>query len=229
MSFDLQPASFAASVAAMELGASISLDYRGADTQLVWWGKLSPAAPQPSLQQLGVKVGAFIYKIPSFSSLDSLFTSSCFDWGGASSAWQLSKNWKLDSEVHPDIYQKVEELGPDSALAKLIQAQLDNPASKEKAAVSSDSPGLVRFWKATSKLFAKSLHETFNNVETLLHDREAEAFFAEAWEEDELPPASSDEPAGRFDGSDNAIASGHGNLPLRLKLELAAALGNFRA
>ena len=187
--------------------------------------------PQPSLQQLGVKVGAFIYKIPSFDSLDSLFSSSCFDWGGASSSWQLSKNWKLDSEIHPEVYQKlVEELGSASPLAKLIQAQLDNPASEEKAAASasSESPGLVAFWKKTSKLMAKSLHETLNNVEALLHDREAEAFFAEAWDEEELPPAASDEPAGRFDGSDNAIASGHGNLPLDLKLQLAEGLGNFK-
>ena len=168
MSFDLQPASFAASVAEMELGASISLDYRGADTQLVWWGKLSPSASQPSLQQLGVTVGAFIYKIPSFDSLDSLFSSSCFDWGGASSSWQLSRNWKLDSEIHPEVYRKlVEELGAASPLAKLIQAQLDNPASKEKApaSASSESPALAAFWKKTSKLMAKSLHQTLDNVE----------------------------------------------------------------
>ena len=76
---------------------------------------------------------------------------------------------------------------------------------------------------------AKSLKETLSNVETLTEDREAEAFFAEAWEDDEpeLPPASSDK-AGRLDGSDDSLASGHGNLPLNLKLQLAAALGNFR-
>ena len=218
MSFDLEPASFAASVAEMELGASISLDYRGADTQLVWWGKLSPSASQPSLQQLGVTVGAFIYKIPSFDSLDSLFSSSCFDWGGASSSWQLSRNWKLDSEIHPEVYRKlVEELGAASPLAKLIQAQLDNPAaSKEKAAASasSESPALTAFWKKTAKLMSKSLHQTLDNVEALLHDREAEAFFAEAWdEEEELVPPASEEPAGRFDGSDNAIASRHSFTP----------------
>ena len=73
MSFDLEPASFAASASAMELGGTVSLDYRGADTQLVWWGKLSPSASQPSLQKLGVSLGAYIYKIPSFSSLENLF------------------------------------------------------------------------------------------------------------------------------------------------------------
>ena len=138
MSFELQPTSFSQAVAAMELGASISLDCRGQDCQLVFWGKLAPEASQPSLQQLHVKVAPFIFKMPSFDSMESLFTSSCFDWGGASSAWQLSANWKLDSEVHPHVYkQMVEELGPESALAKLIQAQLDNPASKAHSVSSS--------------------------------------------------------------------------------------------
>ena len=76
---------------------------------------------------------------------------------------------------------------------------------------------------------SKSLHQTLDNVEALLHDREAETFFEEAWDqEEELPAAASEEPAGRFDGSDNAIASGHGNLPLDLKLQLAEGLGNFK-
>ena len=77
MSFDLEPASFTASASYMELGSTVSLDYRAADTQLVWWGKLSPSASQPSMQKLGVTVGAFIWKIPSFSSLqDHLFSTA---------------------------------------------------------------------------------------------------------------------------------------------------------
>ena len=76
---------------------------------------------------------------------------------------------------------------------------------------------------------AKSLQATLNNVETLIEDREAEAFFAEAWEEEEpeLPPASSDDKAGRLDGSDNSLASGHGNLPLNLKLQLGSRFGQL--
>ena len=113
----------------MELGSTVSLDYRGADTQLVWWGKLSPSASQPSLQKLGVTVGAFIWKIPSFSSLDHLFSTASFDWGQSSSSWQLSRNWKLDSEMHPDVYWKLaESLGEASPLGKLIKAQLENPS-----------------------------------------------------------------------------------------------------
>ena len=231
MSFDLEPASFAASASAMELGGTVSLDYRGADTQLVWWGKLSPSASQPSLQQLGVSLGAYIYKIPSFSSLDHLFSSSSFDWGGSSSSWQLSRNWKLDSEVHPEVYWKLtEELGAASPLGKLIKAQLENPASQQPspASASQGSPALTAFWKKQAKLMSQSLHKTLDNVEALLHDREAEAFFAEAWSEEELAPPASEEPAGRFDGSELALASGFGNLPLDLKLQLAEGLGNFK-
>ena len=149
----------------------------------------------------------------------------------ASSAWQLSPNWKLDSEVHPHVYkQLVEELGSESALTKLIQAQLDNPASKDQPATSKESPSLVAFWKATSKMLAKNLKETLLNVEQLVEGQEGEAFFAEAWEDDEpeLPAASGSDKAGRLDGSDNSLQSGTGNLPLNLKLELATALGNFR-
>ena len=207
MSFDLEPASFAASASAMELGGTVSLDYRGADTQLVWWGKLSPSASQ-SLQQLGVSLGAYIYKIPSFSSLEHLFSSSSFDWSGSSSSWQLSKNWKLDSEVHPEVYWKLtEELGAASPLGKLIKVQLENSASQQPTPASGTqgSPALTAFWKKQAKLMAKSLHTTLDNVEALLYDREAEAFFAEAWSEEELPPTASEEPAGRFDGSELAL------------------------
>ena len=130
MSFDLEPASFTASASYMGLGSTVSLDYRASDTQLVWWGKLSPSASQPSMKQLGVTVGAFIWKLPSFSSLqDHLFSTASFDWGASSSAWQLSKNWKLDSQMHPDVYWKLaESLGEASPLGKLIKAQLETPS-----------------------------------------------------------------------------------------------------
>ena len=117
----------------------------------------------------------------------------------------------LTSEVHPHVYkQLVEELGSESALAKLIQAQLDNPASKaQPAAASKESPGLVVFWKATSKLLAKNLKETLSNVEKLVEDQKAETFFTETWEDDEpeLPTASASDKAGRLDGSDNSLQS----------------------
>ena len=166
-------------------------------TYTTWYNKspqaLAPEASQPSLQQLHVKVSNFIWKMESFASIDSLFTSCSFDWGGASSASHLSLQWKLDSQVHKHVYQKlVEELGAESALGKLIQSQLDNPASSQQPAASKESPSLVAFWKATSKMLHKSLRDTLANVEQLVEAQEAEAFFAEAWEpeEPELAAAS---------------------------------------
>ena len=59
MSFDLEPEAFAASASYMGLGQTVSLDYRASDTQLVWWGKLSQSASQPSMQQAWRASGSF--------------------------------------------------------------------------------------------------------------------------------------------------------------------------
>ena len=75
---------------------------------------------------------------------------------------------------------------------------------------------------------AASLQTTLGNVEALLGDQEAEAAYEEAWPAEQLPKAAWEEPAGRFDGSELALASGFGNLPLDLKMQLAEGLGNFR-
>ena len=65
-------------------------------------------------------------------------------------------------------------------------------------------------------------------MEKLIEQQEAEAFFEGAWQED-IPAAasSSDEASGRVDGSLPSLQSGEGNIPLRLKLRLANALGSF--
>ena len=56
----------------------------------------------------------------------------------------------------------------------------------------------------------KSLRDTLANVEQLIEEKEAEAFFA-AWEpeEPEAPPASASQASGRLDGSDNACSQEH--------------------
>ena len=80
LSFDVEPAGFTASASYLGLGQTVSLDYRASDTQLVWWGKLSQSACQPSMKQLGVKVGAFAWEIPSFTTLqEKLFLTASFD------------------------------------------------------------------------------------------------------------------------------------------------------
>ena len=181
MSFDLEPEAFAASASYMGLGQTVSLDYRASDTQLVWWGKLSQSASQPSMSKLGVKVGAFAWQLPSFTSSslqDQLFTTASFDWGSTSSAWQLSRHWKLDSQQHPDVYWKLaESLGEASPLGKLIKAQLKEGALQQQqpASGTSASAALSSFWKKQAQLMAASLQTTLGNVEALLEEREAAA------------------------------------------------------
>ena len=211
LSFDLEPASFTASASYMGLGQTVSLDYRASDTQLVWWGKLSQSACQPSMKQLGVQVGAFAWQIPSFTTLqEKLFLTASFDWGSTSSAWQLSRHWKLDSQQHPDVYWKLaESLGEASPLGKLIKAQLEAGALQQPqpASGTSASAALSSFWKKQAQLMAASLQTTLGNVEALLEEREAAESLEEAWPEEQLPKAAWEEPAGRFDGSELALAS----------------------
>ena len=68
-SFTVEPESFSHSARFMKLGQTVTLDYRASDTQLVFWGKLDKKAFQPSLTALGVEVGAFAWKLPSFHDL----------------------------------------------------------------------------------------------------------------------------------------------------------------
>ena len=84
------------------------------------------------------------------------------------------------------------------------------------------------FWKATSKSLSRTLQTTLDNVEKLIEQQEAEAFFEGAWQE-EVPAvaSSSDEASGRIDGTLPSLQSAEGNVPLHLKLKLAHALGSF--
>ena len=91
VSFELEIASFSQAVAGHGAWSNDKLGPPWARLPACVLGaKLAPEASQPSLQKLHVKVAPYIFKMPSFDNMDSLFTSSCFDWGGASSAWQLS-------------------------------------------------------------------------------------------------------------------------------------------
>ena len=74
---------------------------------------------------------------------------------------------------------------------------------------------------------AASLQTTLGNVEALLEEREAAESLEEAWPEEQLPKATWEEPAGRFDGSELSLASGFGNLPLDLKLSACRRLGQL--
>ena len=69
LSFTVDPEGFAASARFMKLGQTVSLDFRASDTQLVWWGKLKQSDVQPSMEALGLEVGAFAWKLPNFKIL----------------------------------------------------------------------------------------------------------------------------------------------------------------
>ena len=120
MSFELEIPSFSAAVAEMELGQTVSLDHRGQDCQLVFWGKLAEGALQPSLQKLQVKLSEYIFEFGSFASIEELFTMNSFDWGGASSGSHLALNWKLDAQVHKHVYK--EACGPAWRRSSFVQA-----------------------------------------------------------------------------------------------------------
>ena len=175
---------------------------------------------QPSLKALGIELSEYVFKLDKFDSIPALFEANSFDWGGASSAWQLSQHWKLDAQMQ----QLVKQLGMDSAMGQLVYKELMSPASMQEEP--KESPALTSFWKKTSKMLQNSLVQTLANVEELLEEQRAEAFFQEAWEPqaaaaEEAAASASAAASGRIDGSEHSLQSGAGNLPLKQKLELA--------
>ena len=206
--------------------------------QLVFWGKLDKTKHQPVLSDLGVELGEFMWKLPSFKDLkEKLYLTASFDWGTASSAWQLSFNWKKDIFQRTAVYEKLaEELGAASPLAKLIKKQLKEawqPEDQEQQLTASASPvaaAFNSFWKNQAQKLAASFQETLSEVAALESTASAASLDAawsgqpsqEAWPEPSQPEAS-----GRIDGSDLSLASGSGNLPLSLKLLLAEEIGSL--
>ena len=231
LSMEVDVPAFAKAVQSLQLGSTVSLDHRGSDCQLALWGKLAEGASQPSLKELQIEVSAYVFQLEPFNSIKGLFETNTFDWGGASSARQLSQHWRLDAQQHRHVCAKlVQELGEDSALGQLIAKELQQPASVEEP---KESPALVAFWKQTSKVLHRSLRDTLQNVEQLIEQQQREAFWDEAWEPEQAEAeaaaaAAASAASGRVDGSDNSLQSGSGNLPLNLKLELARALGSFK-
>ena len=228
ISFRFNVKSFSETIAALKLRNTITLDFRGADCQLCLWGKQRASEEHPSFATLGIQLGQVVIQLPPFEQMEQLYLTAGFDWGGVSSENQLASSWKLDLQQHPAVYKRLaEQLGASDPMAKLINKELGNPddgaASDQKA-----SAAISAFWKATSKSLNRTLQTTFENVEKLIEQQEAEAFFEGAWQDDVPAVASySDEASGRIDGSLPSLQSGEGNIPLRLKLRLAQALGSF--
>ena len=239
VSLDLLPESFVWSAAYLKLNKTVSLDYRASDTRLCFWGKLDPAESQPSFVDLGVEVGSLVWKLPNLIELQKhLYTTASFDWGASSSEWQLAKDWRRDSLQHAEVYWKLQEnLGPASPLGKLIRAhfaeawkepQAASPPSASALAASS----VAAFWEQQAELAQENLQKTLSNVKALLGGASAATSLeAAAWPNEELPvqqPAS-DEPSGRFDGSEASLASGFGNQPFELEAYLGRGLAQLQA
>ena len=80
-----------------------------------------------------------------------------------------------------------------------------------------------------SKNLRKLMGETFRSAEQLLAQQAPEtAAWQGTFTEGAAATASTDEPAGRIDGSLLSLQCGEGNIPLHLKLELAQQLGSFK-
>ena len=237
ISLDILPESFVWNANFMKLNKTVSLDYRASDTQLCFWGKLDPAESQPDFEKLGVEVGSLVWKLGSFKELTThLYHTASFDWGASSSEWQLAKNWRSDSLQHTDVYWKLQEsLGLDSPLGKLIRAHFaeawkEPQAASDPTASALSTSSVAAFWENEAELAQEHLRKTLSKVKALLGGAsEAPSLEQAAWQQEELPQQqSSEELAGRFDGSEASLASGFGNQPLSLKLILAEGLKNFK-
>ena len=121
-------------------------------------------------------------------------------------------------------------MGEASPLAQLIKKQLKegaSPQQQQPASATSASTAFSSFWKKQAQLLAASLQTTLEDV-AALEEQAAAGSLEEAWPAEQLSQEAWEEPAGRFDGTELSLASGFGNMPLDLKMKLAAGLGNFR-
>ena len=66
ISFHFKVPSFAAKYKALQLGHSITLDFRGPDCQLCFWGKQQASQHQPTFSSLDIKLGDIIVKLAPF-------------------------------------------------------------------------------------------------------------------------------------------------------------------
>ena len=198
ISFSFPIDSFIAQHKVLKLGQTVTLDYRGADCQLCFWGKQQASEEQPLFTDLQMVLGDIIVKLAPFDQMPELCNYASFDWGGVSSEHHLAPHWKLDLQQHRIVYQNLaEKLGPNHAMTALIQKELDKevtePASKKPRT------STANFWQATAKSFQKALNEVAQlpqHAEQLTAESAAEAFQGEA---SSAAASSIEEASGRVD------------------------------
>ena len=161
INFRFKVPSFATKYKALQLGHSITLDFRGQDCQLCFWGKRQASQHQPTFSSLDIKLSDLIVKLAPFEKMDKLFQEASFDWGGASSIYNLPAFWQHDLQQRPSVYNKLaENLGWTNPMAKLLRKELnkdpEQPVSKlQKTSTSSQA----EFWMTASKNLHKLIWE----------------------------------------------------------------------
>ena len=232
ISFKFKVQSFAEQHKTLQLGHSLTLDFRGADCQLCFWGKQKLYEHQPTFSSLNIAIGSIMVKLGAFQQIEQLYQSASFDWGGVSSENNLPAHWKLDLQQHP---------GPSglpaacwclqTILAKPTQWQsLGACQSRHRCSSRSES------FRSYSSLLESNFEELEPNLAGNLAERGAayraarsRSFLRRDWQEPVPAAASaSEEASGRVDGSFGSLQCGEGNLPLHLKLQLAHKLGSFK-
>ena len=145
---------FVAQPKALQLGNTITLDFRGADCQLCFWGKQQASQEQPCFGSLHIDIGNLIVKLAPFDKMPQLYESASFDWGGVSSEHHLAAYWKHDLQQHSVVYQQLaEKLGPNHPMAKLIQQELAKDVQEPASKMPRVSSPAASFWKDTAKSF----------------------------------------------------------------------------
>ena len=113
----------------------MTLDFRGVDCQLCFWGAQLEAYELPSFNSLYIELGPLIIRLAPFEKLLLLYGHASFDWGSASSEHFLAASWKYDLHQHSAVYHQIAaKLGPNHPMAKLIQKELDKHLGRTHAA-----------------------------------------------------------------------------------------------
>ena len=145
VSLDLDPSGFVSSAAFMQLGQTVSLDYRASDTQLCFWGKLDPKESQPSFEQLGVDVGGLrleaskLHKLAEAPLHHSQLRMGSFKLRMAACS-QLAQRQLAASRCILEAFGK---LGPSFSIGKAYPSP--SSGSLEGAAVSFTTSSFVSF------------------------------------------------------------------------------------
>ena len=160
ISFKITVSRFFAQHKALQLGHTVTLDFRGADCQLCFWGKQHEPEEQPFFGSLHIELGNLIVKLAAFDKMPQLYDSASFDWGAVSNEHHLAAYWKLDLQQHAAVYQQLAtKLGPNRPMAKLIQKELDKEAEEPASKIPRTSSAAASFWQATAKSFQRTLGE----------------------------------------------------------------------